>query len=91
MKVLDKEWNGVWMLKKVEKRRGMEHFQYQTLRYVLKVEGDRMKEFVAKYREVKVKTSRQKVINIQLNQRSHNTMFKGTESLSRRKSWTQYI
>ena len=33
----------------------MEHFQYQTLRDVLKVEGDRMKEFVTKYREVKVK------------------------------------
>ena len=48
LKVVEKEWHAVWMLNKVQKRRRMEHFQYQTLRDVLKVEGDRMKEFVAK-------------------------------------------
>ena len=53
-KVVDKEKHAVWMLNKVQKRRGMEHFYHQTLRDVLKVEGDRMKEFVAKYWEVKV-------------------------------------
>ena len=58
LKVLDKEWHMVWMLRKVQKRRGMEHFQYQTLRDILKVEGDKMKEFVENYREVKVQTSR---------------------------------
>ena len=38
----------------------MEHFQYQTLRNVLMEKGDRIKEFVAKYREVEVQTSRDK-------------------------------
>ena len=63
--VNDKEWHSVWMLKKVQKRKGMEHFQYQELRDVLKVEGDRMKEFVAKYLEVKFQTSREKIVNTQ--------------------------
>ena len=36
------------MLKKVQKRKGMEQFQYQALRDVLKVEGDRLKEFAEK-------------------------------------------
>ena len=40
LKVVEKEGHTVWMLKKVQKRRGMEHFQYQTQRDVLKVEGD---------------------------------------------------
>ena len=51
-----------------EKRRGMEHFQYQTLRDFLKVEEDGMKEFVEKYREVKVQTSREKTINTHYNE-----------------------
>ena len=50
-----------WMLQKAHKRKGMEQFQYQALWDVLKVEGDRMKEFVTKYCEVKVETSRKKV------------------------------
>ena len=58
LKIGDKKWHAVWMLMKVQKRKGMEHFQYQTLRDVLKVEGDRLKEFADKYREVKVQTSR---------------------------------
>ena len=32
LKVLDKEWHMVWMLRKVQKTRGMEHFQYQEVR-----------------------------------------------------------
>ena len=50
-------------MNKIKKSKVMEHFQYQTLRDVLKVEGDRMKEFVTKYQEVKVQTPRQKVAN----------------------------
>ena len=61
---MEKEWHAVWMLKKVQKRRGIEDFQSQTLRDVLKMERDRMKEFVAKYREVKVQTSREKNVSI---------------------------
>ena len=69
----------------------MVHFQYQTLRYVLKKEGDRIKEFVTKYWEVKVQTSRKKVANTQYstaqhNTTYHNTVFMGSESLSRRRS-----
>ena len=45
------------MLKKVQKRKGIEQFQYQALRDVLKVEGDRLKEFEQKYIEVKVQAS----------------------------------
>ena len=55
--VLENDWNAVLMLKKVQKRKGMEQFQYQALRDVLKVEGDRLKEFEQKYIEVKVQAS----------------------------------
>ena len=79
------------MLNKVQKRKGMEQFQYQALRDVLKVEGDRLKEFEQKYIEVKVQTSRYKTISTQYSTESHtedthNTMFMGTECLSRRRS-----
>ena len=40
LKVVDKEWFSVWILQKAQKRRGMEKFQHQTLRDVLKIEGD---------------------------------------------------
>ena len=53
----EEEWHGVWMLKKVQKRRGMEHFQYQALRDVLKQDGYKMKNFMANYRELKVQVS----------------------------------
>ena len=45
----------------------MNDFQYHALRDVLKVEGDRTKEFVAKYKEVIEQTSREKVNSAQLN------------------------
>ena len=69
----------------------MEHFQYQTLTDILKMEGDRMKEVVEKYREVKVQTSREKTINTQYNDAQGvddecNTMFMGTDSIS----WRRY-
>ena len=35
---------------------------------VLKVEGDKMKEFMEKYREVMVQTSREKAANTQYNE-----------------------
>ena len=43
----------------------MEHFLYPAFRDVLKVEGDRMREFVAKYWAFNVQTPKEKVINIQ--------------------------
>ena len=50
-----------------------------------------MKEFVKKYKEVKVQAQRQKTITTQLstthnNGEKHNAMFMGTKSLSRRRS-----
>ena len=52
----------------------MEQFKFQSLRDVLKIEGDRMKEFVTKYHKVKVQTFRKKVTE---------TIYMGSESLSR--------
>ena len=57
MKVTDREWNAVWMLKKAQKRKCMNNFQYHALRDILKV-GDRTKEFIEKYKEVRVRCSR---------------------------------
>ena len=48
MKGIDFEWFSVWMLQKAQKQKGMEQFQFQSLRDVLKIEVDRMKELVAK-------------------------------------------
>lgn len=69
----------------------MAHFQYQSLRDILKIQGDRMKEFVTKNREVKVQISRKKVANTQYSTAQHsttqqNTMFTLFVSLSRRRS-----
>ena len=68
----------------------MDHFQYQTLRDILKVESARLKEFADKYREVKVQTSRKKIVNTQYAMAQGtgvmNRMFMGTKSPSRRRS-----
>ena len=61
LKAIDPKWFSVWMLQEAQKRKRMDSFQFQSLRDVLKIEGDRMKEFVTKYCEVKVQTSRKKV------------------------------
>ena len=53
MNVVEKEQYQVWMLRKVQK--GIEHCYYQTLRDVLKVEGDKMMKVVANYWKVKFK------------------------------------
>ena len=65
LKMTDREWNAVWMLKKVKKREGMNDFQCQALRDILKFEGDRTKEFIKKYKEGRVRTSKGKVVNAQ--------------------------
>ena len=48
MKVVQEEWNAVWMLKQAQKRGGMIVVQYNALRDVMKTEGDRIMEFVDK-------------------------------------------
>ena len=52
------------MLNKVQKRRGINDFQYFTLRDILKIEGERTKEFVEKCREVKVRIYKEKFVNV---------------------------
>ena len=42
------------MLKKAQKRRGMNEFKYYALRDVFKAEGDRTRHFVEKYKEIRV-------------------------------------
>ena len=67
----------------------MEHFQHQTLRDALK-KGDVMKEFVDKYKEVRIQVSRDKNLSIQYASQGgedvNNTMFIGTNSLARNRS-----
>ena len=77
------------MLKKAQKRIGMNDFQYHVLRDVLNIEGDRIKDFIEKYKEVRVQISRGKIANAQYSTSNNgesplNTMFMGKDSLSRR-------
>ena len=45
-KVKDKEWNCIWMTVETKKRKGMENYQLQYLRNVVKANGDNvMKDF----------------------------------------------
>ena len=90
LSVNEKEQHSVWTLKKLQRRKGMQHFQYQTLRDVLKEEDDRMKEFRAKYREVRVQTSRDKNVSIQYSSAQgeegvSSSIYTGTNSFSSRR------
>ena len=90
IKVTDREWNTVWMLKKAQKRKGMNDFKYHALRDVLKVKGDKTKEFGEKYNEVRMQNSRGKVNNAQFStveeKSQHDTMYMGMESMARKRS-----
>ena len=60
----------------------MNDFQYHALSDGLKTEGDRTKEFVEKYKEVIVQTSREKIANAHYSTNNNgesppNTMFMG--------------
>ena len=90
LSVNEKEQHSVWKLKKLQRRKGMQHFQYQTLRDVLKEEDDRMKEFRDKYREVRVQTSRDKNVSIQYSSAQgeegvSSSIYTGTNSFSSRR------
>ena len=77
LKVTEKEWFSVWMLGKVKKRKRMEAFQYQALREVVKEGGDNvMKNFGAKYKEIKIEGSRKRVAE---------TLYMGMESDARKR------
>ena len=54
-KVKDKEWFSIWMMMETKKRKGIEKFQLQELRNVVKKGGeDVMKDFRQKYRALKI-------------------------------------
>ena len=45
-RVTSKEWDSIWMMVETKKRKGIENFQLQELRKVVKANGDEvMKEF----------------------------------------------
>ena len=74
-KVKDKEWNSIWMMVETKKRKGMENYQIQELRNVVKANGDDvMKDFRDKYRELMIESNRGKAAD---------TFYIGRQSLSR--------
>merc|ERR1712112_682659 len=56
-----KEWNAIWMMYGAKQRKGIESYQLLQLRNVLKTDSDEVqKEFVSKYRELKIESNRGK-------------------------------
>jgi len=61
IKVTLAEWNAIWMMHGAKQGKGIESYQLLQLRDVLKAESDEMqKEFVLKYRELKIESNRGK-------------------------------
>ena len=59
MKVTSKEWDSVWMMVETKKRKGLENYQLQELRKVVKANGDEViKEFRDKYKELKIESNK---------------------------------
>merc|ERR1711895_164826 len=80
-KVKDKEWFSTWMMVQTRKRKGIESFQLQGLRDVVKKGGEEvMKEFREKYRELKIESNRGKVTE---------SYYMGHESVSRQRFHSQ--
>ena len=74
-KMKDKEWFSIWMMIETKKRKGMENFQLQEIRNVVKKGGeDVMKDFREKYRELNIESNRGKTTN---------SYYMGNQSLSR--------
>ena len=60
-KVTNKEWDSIWMMVETKKRKGIENYQLQELRKVVKANGDNvLKDFRDKYRELKIESNRGK-------------------------------
>ena len=56
-----REWNAVWMMYGAKQRKGMENYQLSELRNIVKENGEEVqKDFVKKYRELKVESNRGK-------------------------------
>merc|ERR1712243_401373 len=56
-----KEWNTIWMMYGAKQRKGIENYQLLELRKVVKADSvEVQKDFVKKYRELKIKSNRGK-------------------------------
>merc|ERR1712240_134920 len=63
LKVSEDEWFSIWMLEELKKRKGMDTFQYQSLRNVIKKGGDDLTmRFGDRFRELKVEGIREKAV-----------------------------
>merc|ERR1712243_549819 len=77
-KVTLAEWNTIWMMHGAKQRKGIETYQLHQLRGVLKSESNEMqKDFVSKYRELKIESNRGKQTS------PVNTLMMRKRSLSR--------
>merc|ERR1712243_214887 len=86
IKVMLAEWNTIWMMHGAKQRNGIESFQLLQLRNVLKSDSNEMqKEFVSKYRELKIELNRGKQTP------PVNTLIMGKRSLSRQRYHDQRI
>ena len=78
-----KEWDAVWMMVQTRKRKGVESYQLQELRKVVKEIGDAvLTKFRDKYKELKIESNRG---------RHADTYFMGKESTSRQRYQNQRI
>merc|ERR1712121_354503 len=85
-KVTLAEWNAIWVMHGAKQRKGIESYQLLQLRNVLKSDSNEMqKEFVSKYRELKIKSNRGKQTP------PVNTLIMGKRSLSRQRYHDQRI
>ena len=63
LKFSEKEWFSTLILTEMRKRKGMQTFQLQTLRNLIKEGGDEViKKFGEKYRELRVEPNRNNIV-----------------------------
>ena len=75
-----KEWNTIWMMYGAKQRKGIENYQLLELRNVVKTNSvEVQKDFVKKYRELKIESNRGKQAPCA------NTYLMGKRSLSRQR------
>merc|ERR1712082_559191 len=75
-----KEWNTIWMMYGAKQRKGIENYQLLELRKVVKADSAEVqKDFVKKYRELKIESSRGKQAPCA------DTYLMGKQSLSRQR------
>ena len=83
LKVIRKEWDSIWIMVQTKKRKGVESYQLQELRKVVKETGDAvLTKFRDKYKELKIESNRK---------RHAFTYFMEKESTSRQRYQNQRI